>query len=62
MAHRFPMEELDTASYSLKCGVELLGALHTAIEEGPFGRKLYGCDTRGVDSFEWPFQRDFWLY
>lgn len=41
MAHRFPMETLDTASYSLKCGVDLLGALHTAIEEGSFKAESY---------------------
>lgn len=41
VAHKFPIESLDTASYSLKCGVDLLNALHTAIDEGPFKAEDY---------------------
>lgn len=41
MTCKYPLGALDSARSRLKCGVDLLLALHTAIEEGGFSADSY---------------------
>lgn len=34
MKHEHPLIDLDAAKYQLHCGVEVLGAIHAALEKG----------------------------
>lgn len=48
MERKYPLGDLDSASYQLKCAVDTLGAVHDAIEYGPNTAESYKDAIYGV--------------
>lgn len=48
MERKWPLGDLDSAQFRLKCAVDALGAIHTAIEEGPSTAESYTDALYGI--------------
>ena len=51
MEQKWPLRDLDSAQFLLKCAVDALGAIHTAIEEGPYTAKSYTDALYGIFNY-----------